>query len=849
MVSCRRWDKGGIGHRGGSGSPDSVPLGNKAVYGSPGITGGLNDPVKCRVVVDFLASSSVTFCYLLKTRVCRENFGMVMGKFGDEWSCVCSYSVRGVGRIWIMWQKSVYKFSIDISGDQFIFGTLVDIVSTARLLGVVLGDFNVIRSSSEDFCGCPSLREMEEFDRALLEADLGNGILHRLDRYLSNEVWKVAFPYSEVKVGQWRISDHSPLLVSIGETRSRPPPTFRYSSHWAKAEGFINTIRSVWRRSKDVSPMVSFVRNLKAVKRVLRTSFGRHISVLADEVRAARQVIEVAQAKVERDPTSESVCAEAARATEVFWVARVAVDFFRGCLGSQPVGYRDLTARIGDIVQFSWTHEGVDALGRPMCIRDRSEEGVEALGRPVSRDEIKKALFWIKSGKAARPDGFSVDFYRAAWNVSCYLPSGVNSTAITLIPKRQRAEHMEEFRPIFCCNVVYKCISRILAKRLRLWLPAFISGNQSAFVPGTPLQFVSWVRACVTSPMFSMMVNGSFEGFFPGRKGLRQGDPLSHFLFVMVIEILSRLLNNHPVWFRFHDRCERVGLTHLVFVDDLMIFCAAKRDSLEFVRQVLADFAGLSGLVANVGMSSMFFVGVESGKAEELAAFMGFSLGSLLVRYLGLPLLTGRLRVRDCAPLIQRITARIRSWAARSLSFAGRLQLIRSVLQSFQFCFVWWDPWLLRDAILDSYGSMVVYDAEGGTAVGSKVKGEDYWVWVSNTSGQFSIASAWESLHPRRPRVSWVGILWVGGGIPRHFFCAWLAVRDRIYDVFVTCDEIYEVIMLCFIWWNPSANSTKVLCSVQGSVEAVHGVWSIRDLGALFVRVCSDCGEFLNDRL
>ncbi|XP_038889378.1 uncharacterized protein LOC120079297 [Benincasa hispida] len=121
----------------------------------------------------------------------------------------------------------------------------------------------------------------------------------------------------------------------------------------------------------------------------------------------------------------------------------------------------------------------------------------------------------------------------------------------------------------------------------------------------------------------------------------------------------------------FNDRCERVGLTHLVFVDDLMIFYATERDSLEFIRQVLTDFVGLSRLVANIGKSSMFVAGVESGEAKELAAFMGFSLGSLHVRYLGLPLLVGQLRAMDCAPLIQRITARIRSWAARSLSFAG----------------------------------------------------------------------------------------------------------------------------------------------------------------------------------
>ncbi|XP_038895780.1 uncharacterized protein LOC120083943 [Benincasa hispida] len=245
------------------------------------------------------------------------------------------------------------------------------------------------------------------------------------------------------------------------------------------------------------------------------------------------------------------------------------------------------------------------------------------------------------------------------------------------------------------------------------------------------------------------------------------------------MEVLTQLLNKLPVSFRFHDRCERVGLTHLVFADDFMIFCATEKNSLKFVRQVLADFTGLSRLLANVGKSSIFVAGVESGEAEELAAFMGFSLSSLPVRYLRLPLLAGRLKAVDCAPLIHRITARIRKLMAQSLSFAGRLQLVRSVLQSFQVevyvlrgrslwvvqsevgrswylrvilrcrdsfkhlvhlmiddgrsCFVWWDPWLLKGAILDSFGFTMVYDAGSNLKawLSKFLDGEGGWRWPS----------------------------------------------------------------------------------------------------------------------
>ena len=105
---------------------------------------------------------------------------------------------------------------------------------------------------------------------------------------------------------------------------------------------------------------------------------------------------------------------------------------------------------------------------------------------------MRHVLFSMDSGKAPVPDGYSVGFFKGAWTTvgedfcdvvlhffeTNYFPQGVNMTAITLIPKRNGADRLEDFRPICCCNVICKCISRILADRLREWLPSFVSGNQ-----------------------------------------------------------------------------------------------------------------------------------------------------------------------------------------------------------------------------------------------------------------------------------------------------------------------------------------------------------------------------------
>lgn len=82
---------------------------------------------------------------------------------------------------------------------------------------------------------------------------------------------------------------------------------------------------------------------------------------------------------------------------------------------------------------------------------------------------------------------------------------------------------------------------------------------------------------CITSPTFSILINGKPNGFFQGKKGLRQGDPLSPYLFIMCMEVLSRLLDaaTRNGSFGYHPKCKALGLTHLVFSDDLVIFSDA----------------------------------------------------------------------------------------------------------------------------------------------------------------------------------------------------------------------------------------------------------------------------------
>ena len=165
---------------------------------------------------------------------------------------------------------------------------------------------------------------------------------------------------------------------------------------------------------------------------------------------------------------------------------------------------------------------------------------------------------------------------------------------------------------------------------------------------------------------------------------MRQGDPLSSYLFVICMNVLSRLLDVAVVYrvFSYHPKCKKVGLTHLCFVDDLLIFTKGNVDFVVGIQRVLQVFYSFSQL--NNAKCEIYSTGIGREVLEEIQQKTGFKLGLLLVRYLGVPLVTRRLTNNDCAPLIEKITARIHHWVVKFLSYAKRLQLIQFILFSLQ---------------------------------------------------------------------------------------------------------------------------------------------------------------------
>ncbi|KAL2231088.1 UNVERIFIED_CONTAM: putative mitochondrial protein [Sesamum indicum] len=385
---------------------------------------------------------------------------------------------------------------------------------------------------------------------------------------------------------------------------------------------------------------------------------------------------------------------------------------------------------------------------RPWARHIITTEEAGHLLEPFSAEDIKKAVFDIED-RAPGPDGYSSGFYKKAWPVvgqeitkavldffsTGKLLKQINSTILTVIPKVHSPTSVADFRPISCCNVLYKIIAKLIVQKLSVILDKIISPCQAAFVPGRsigdnvmlaqelftgynqarlpprcalkvdirkaydtvewdfllsvlqlfgfPETFSRWVEECISSPSFSVGMNGKPHGYFAGARGLRQGDPLSPYLFVLVMEVLHMgilQLIEQDMNFAFHWKCDDLRIFQLGFADDLLLFCRANTAFVRVFKSGLDRFADWSGLRLNVEKNHIIISRSAQNIREELLAVLGFQEGHLLMRYLGLPLISSRLSIADCQPLLSKIDTRINGWEGLALSYAGRVQIIKSVL-------------------------------------------------------------------------------------------------------------------------------------------------------------------------
>lgn len=157
---------------------------------------------------------------------------------------------------------------------------------------------------------------------------------------------------------------------------------------------------------------------------------------------------------------------------------------------------------------------------------------------------------------------------------------------------------------------------------------------------GFHVMTIRWIMACVTTTQFSIIINAALEGFFDGKRGLRQSGPLSPLLFTVCMEYLSRMLSGAKdnKELSYHPRCASMKITHLCFVDDLMIFCKGNLGSVKVIKTILEEFGTVLGLQLNAPKSRVYLGSDSEHIHHFICKQFNMAEGLLPTGYLGIPI-------------------------------------------------------------------------------------------------------------------------------------------------------------------------------------------------------------------
>jgi hypothetical protein len=195
--------------------------------------------------------------------------------------------------------------------------------------------------------------------------------------------------------------------------------------------------------------------------------------------------------------------------------------------------------------------------------------------------------------------------------------------------------------------------------------------------------WLSWIKLCISTPSLSILLNGSPFGCISPSRGLRQGDPLSHFLFILGVEVFSRLMFKEEregsiQGLKIARSCPAIH--HLPFADDLLIFGKATATVAAAINSCLIKYYKWSSQLINPSKSSIKFSrNTWPSRIAAISVTFPYPSNHGISMYLGLPILMGNAKKRAFQGLIDKVKSRIEGWRAKTLSQAGRLTLIKSV--------------------------------------------------------------------------------------------------------------------------------------------------------------------------
>ncbi|XP_059627135.1 uncharacterized protein LOC132269932 [Cornus florida] len=561
-------------------------------------------------------------------------------------------------------KKKLYKKSVatgpqranDSIERESLWGDIARHVSTLSSAPCLLGgDFNIILSDSENFGGSTkTTKAMLDFRDCLHQSNLEDlkytGIFHswsnksegvaniskKLDRVLINDSWTHSFPLSYCNFLPLGISDHSLMIISLGNPAPPRKVPFRFFNCWSNNDSFLPLIQSIWDEPVAGFTMFQVVTKLKNLQQPLKKNFSTNFSAIKLEVQHAHDLLSQCQAALDIKPDDSSLRSQEKQLIALYSLLR----------NSEEQTYRQ-----------------------------------------------KSRVLWLKEG-----DSNSSFFFKS-------IASRVNRNKTTTIN----------------------------------------SAN------GDLLDTDSAIKKEIVSHFQSTL--GLNPHPYPGMA------PLSSFIQPTVPpQFISSLCS--------------IPSNEEIKNYDLMLFSYGNLESLSSLKQAIDTFSSLSGLQINKNKSHVFLSGVNDSLEAAILALLGFEKGALPVRYIGVPFVSTMLRSTDCRSLIDRITLRIGHWTSKNLSFAGRLQLIRSILFSTQM--YWSSKFILPASITHELESIF---------------GAFLWTGpILRTSGA---KIAWDKCClPKRPStwndlINWASHHWKGNSQFHSNSVSKLSLAALVYNIWI----------------------------------------------------------------
>jgi ribonuclease HI/exonuclease III len=620
-------------------------------------------------------------------------------------------------------------------------------------------------------------------------------IAARLDRFLVQSSFLLLGLEASMHILPCSVSDHKPIKLEFLAQQNLGPIPFRFSPLWVKEPDFMKKVKESWREPVKGSPFFIWEEKLRRVKVVLK-SWAKTLPNPASERKQAQASLELHQLQTEsaeitkeildREAELQQKYHKACLSEEEYWRQKSRSIWLKAGDRNTSFFHKQAQARrnfnsISEIKEDATIHKDFISIKRATSSHFKNlynEEGERAqnskfldvvpskitnrmnqiLEAKVTKEEIKAALFAMEPDKTPGPDGFTARFLQNCWQIvekdlhklvlksqACQKIGGsTNSAFLALIPKEKGANAFNRFRPISLCNIGYKLITKVIANRLKSFLPSIIPENQGGFVHGRQIgdnfilvqeainssllrkekgmvvkldlanafdrvrhsflfdvlhkfgfgiNFINWIRACISEPWIAPLVNGRATDFFKASRGLRQGCPLSPLLFVLQAYVLSFYLEKKQL-----DQ-EIMGLNiargvkninHALFADDSLLLGATNLLSASRFKGVLDDYCDATGSILNKGKCHIYCWNVPVSTLNAISRCLGFAASSnwSSFKYLGLPIFQKAAFSRDWLPLLENFKLKIQAWGFSWLNHAGKTMLIKVVLSSlpiFQF--------------------------------------------------------------------------------------------------------------------------------------------------------------------